>query len=162
MDGADPLLCACPAPAARCARGSAGRSRTEVVRRRRHRSPPRRTAEALNLLEEARAHLTAGSRPTPPGLEAAGLGGAHRHPGPTSPPLPTSSRQAEKTTHHFAGTLDAADCRRELSEAQRALCTGSGSTATSATSTPHLPPGPPRRLQTRPGRRPRQNSEPEL
>ncbi|MFF3208331.1 hypothetical protein [Streptomyces sp. NPDC002962] len=45
-----------------------------------------RTTEALYLLNEARLHLTAGSRPTAAGLDAAGMVAS---PPPTPPPKPT-------------------------------------------------------------------------
>lgn len=84
-----------------------------------------RTDEALHLLEEARAHLTAGSRPTTAGLEAAGMAAltaaytaaqAHRR-----AVAYEFAAQAEEITHHLARRPDAAGPRQELTAAQCAL-----------------------------------------
>lgn len=84
-----------------------------------------RTDEALHLLEEARAHLTAGSRPTTAGLEAAGMAAltaaytaaqAHRR-----AVAYEFAAQAEEITHHLARRPDAAGPRQELTVAQCAL-----------------------------------------
>ncbi|MFJ3182334.1 transcriptional regulator [Streptomyces sp. NPDC086796] len=84
-----------------------------------------RTDEALHLLEEARAHLTAGSRPTTAGLEAAGMAAltaaytaaqAHRRAAAHE-----FVAQAEEITHRLARRPYAAGPRGELTEAQCAL-----------------------------------------
>ncbi|WP_232792163.1 transcriptional regulator, partial [Actinacidiphila yeochonensis] len=84
-----------------------------------------RTDEALHLLEEARAHLTAGSRPTTAGLEAAGMAAltaaytaAQAHRPATAYEF---AAQAEEITHHLARRPDAAGPRRELTAVQCAL-----------------------------------------
>lgn len=91
-------------------------------------TPLRRTArtdEALHLLEEARTHLTADSRPTTAGLEAAGMAAltaaytaAQAHRPATAYEF---AAQAEEITHHLARRPDTAGPPRELTAAQCAL-----------------------------------------
>lgn len=85
-----------------------------------------RTDEALQLLDEARTHLTTGPRPTATGLEAAGMAAltaaytaAQAHRAPTARELTT---QAEEITHHLASHPHTEAGRpRELTADQCAL-----------------------------------------
>ncbi|MFF9785609.1 transcriptional regulator [Streptomyces nigrescens] len=90
-------------------------------------TPLRRTArtdEALHLLEEARAHLTAGSRPTAAELEAAGLVALTAAYTAAQAHLPATAgdfaAQAEESTHRLARHRHAAGTR-ELTAGQCAL-----------------------------------------
>lgn len=101
-----------------------------------------RTQEALHLLQEARGHLTDGARPTAAELDAAGMAALTAAYTAAQAHLPDTARdfaaQAEQTAHRLARHPHTAGSPWELTPAS-VPCTGSASTATSATRTPPWP-----------------------